>query len=83
MPADCIVIESDELQTDESNITGESDYVKKAVLGQPKTNPFLLSDSMIVLGQAKAVVCAVGTLTQTGEVEEKLFADEEEGTPLQ
>lgn len=38
---------------------------------------------MVVLGKGTAVVCAVGILTQTGEVEEKLFADEAEGTPLQ
>ena len=38
---------------------------------------------MVVLGKGTAVICAVGTNTQTGEVEEKLFADETEGTPLQ
>ncbi len=37
---------------------------------------------MVVLGKGTAVVCAVGIMTQTGEVEEKLFEDEEEGTPL-
>ncbi len=69
MPADCLVIESDELKTDESNITGESEHVKKAALdsGQ-RGNPFLLADSMVELGKGKAVVCAVGTMTQTGEV---------------
>jgi Ca2+-transporting ATPase len=78
VPADCLVIESDELQTDESNITGESDFVKKSI----DQDPFLLGDSMVTLGKATVIVCAVGTRTQTGEVEEKLFADEEEGTPL-
>ena len=38
---------------------------------------------MIVMGKGTAIVCAVGTKTQTGEVEEKLFVDESEGTPLQ
>lgn len=38
---------------------------------------------MVVLGKATAVVCAVGRLTQGGEVEEKIFTDEVEGTPLQ
>jgi Ca2+ transporting ATPase len=83
VPCDCLIIESDELQTDESNITGESDHVKKAPLGIKNQNPILLGDSMIVLGKGTAVVCAVGILTQTGEVEERLFADETEGTPLQ
>lgn len=38
---------------------------------------------MVVLGKGTAVVCAVGENTQTGEVEEKLFEDDDEGTPLQ
>jgi P-type E1-E2 ATPase len=38
---------------------------------------------MVVLGKATAVVCAVGRMTQGGEVEEKIFTDEVEGTPLQ
>jgi hypothetical protein len=37
---------------------------------------------MVELGKGKAVVCAVGRMTQTGEVEEKLFKDDDEGTPL-
>lgn len=72
------MIESDELKTDESNQTGESDHVKKS----PQGDPFLLGDSMVVLGKATAVVCAVGRMTQGGEVEEKIFTDEVEGTPL-
>jgi magnesium-transporting ATPase (P-type) len=85
VPADCLIIESDELQADESNQTGESDYVKKAPIGAKgieNPNPFLLGDSMIVLGKGTAVVCAVGTTTQSGEVEEKLFVDDDEATPL-
>ena len=46
MPADCLIVTSDELQTDESNITGESDYLKKAAIGaSDKPDPILLSDS--------------------------------------
>jgi magnesium-transporting ATPase (P-type) len=63
MPADCILIEGEELKTDESNITGESDHVKKFAYGSKYGNPFLLGDSMIVLGKGTAVVCAVGTNT--------------------
>ena len=77
------MIESDELKTDESNNTGESDHVKKGPLDSKDGDPFLLGDSMIVLGKATALVCAVGKLTQAGEVEEKIFTDEVEGTPLQ
>ena len=45
-------------------------------------NPFLLGSSMVVLGKGAAVVCVVGSHTITGEVEEKLFADDDESTPL-
>lgn len=38
---------------------------------------------MVVLGKGRGVVCCVGLNTQTGEVEEKLFDDDDEGTPLQ
>jgi magnesium-transporting ATPase (P-type) len=57
------LIEGDEIKADESNITGESDHLKKIPLGQKHANPFLLGDSMIVLGKGTAVVCAVGTNT--------------------
>ena len=79
-----MLIEADEFETDESNITGESEHVKKYPLEEKKhvPNPFLLGDSMVVLGKGTAVVCCVGQNTQTGEVEEKLFEDDAEGTPL-
>lgn len=86
IPADCLMIEGDELKTDESNITGESEHIKKFPLVEKSLhppNPFLLADSMVELGKATAVVCCVGQNTQTGEVEEKLFEDDDEGTPLQ
>ena len=85
IPADCLLIEGDEFETDESQITGESDHVKKFPLNDKSShipNPFLLADSMVVLGKGTAVVCCVGMNTQTGEAEEKLFEDEDEDTPL-
>lgn len=66
IPADCLLIESDELQTDESSITGESEHIKKFPLSEKAKhipNPFLLNDSMVVLGKGTAVVCAVGVNT--------------------
>jgi len=54
------------MQTDESSITGESDHIKKIPLLEKSKhipNPFLLNDSMVVLGKGTAVVCAVGTNT--------------------
>lgn len=39
LPADGILIQSNDLKMDESSLTGESDHVKKS----EKTNPFVLS----------------------------------------
>lgn len=36
MPADCLLIEGDELTCDESNITGESEHLKKFALDDKK-----------------------------------------------
>lgn len=90
VPADCLLIEGDELQADESNITGESAHIKKEPFnGNGNGNnkvvpcPFLIGDSMLVMGKGTAVVCCVGANTYTGEVEQKLFEDDTEGTPLQ
>ena len=66
IPADCLLIESDEFQTDESNITGESEHLKKSPFienSNPPNDPFLLADSMVVNGKGVAVVCCVGTHT--------------------
>jgi len=88
LPADAVVIEADHMQVDESNITGESKHLRKETLKEDMSNaatanPFLLEGSMVVLGEGKAVVCAVGESTQNANVEEKLFEDDDEATPLQ
>ena len=87
VPADCLLIEGEDFKADESNITGESDHLRKNPFSIDSNgnipDPFLLSGSMVVLGKGTALVCAVGMHTRTGEAEEKLFVDEDEGTPLQ
>ena len=63
VPADCLLIEGDEVRTDESNITGESDHLKKSPYTEGEESPsdaFLLADSMIVNGKGLALVCCVG-----------------------
>ena len=63
IPADCLLIEGDELKTDESNITGESEHLKKTPYvenAQVPGEPFLLADSMVVNGKGIALVCCVG-----------------------
>ncbi|XP_053213285.1 plasma membrane calcium-transporting ATPase 2-like [Panonychus citri] len=62
IPADGIVIQSNDLKIDESSITGESDHVIKS----PETDPFLLSGTHVMEGSGKMVVTAVGINSQTG-----------------
>jgi P-type Ca2+ transporter type 2B len=44
LPADGIVLQSNDLKVDESSLTGESDHVKKG----ETTNPVLLSGKTLV-----------------------------------
>lgn len=62
IPADGVLIQSNDLKLDESSLTGESDYVKKA----PTTDPMLLSGTNVMEGSGKMVVTAVGVNSQAG-----------------
>ena len=86
VPADCIIVEAQDLSVDESFYnTGENKAIKKQHADDSNysqgADPFLLSNSFIVTGAAKAVVCAVGKYSRRGIHDEKL--DTETKTPLQ
>lgn len=61
LPADGIVIQSNDLKTDESSLTGESDLIKKG-----PNNIMLLSGTHVMEGSGKMVVTAVGVNSQSG-----------------
>ncbi|KAG8199832.1 hypothetical protein JTE90_000919 [Oedothorax gibbosus] len=62
LPADGLVIQSNDLKIDESSLTGESDHVKKS----ESTDPILLSGTHVMEGSGKMVVVAVGVNSQAG-----------------
>ncbi|BFZ10933.1 hypothetical protein BsWGS_13969 [Bradybaena similaris] len=62
LPADGIVIQSNDLKVDESSLTGESDHVKKG----DTSDPMLLSGTHVMEGSGKMIVTAVGPNSQTG-----------------
>ncbi|KAL3078827.1 hypothetical protein niasHS_014609 [Heterodera schachtii] len=62
IPADGILLQSNDLKVDESSLTGESDHVSKSVYA----DPVLLSGTYAMEGSAKMVVVAVGVHSQTG-----------------
>lgn len=76
VPADLELIEAKRLSCDESNLTGESEAVKKDV------NDALYMDSNILSGNGVGVVKAIGMQTEIGRIANVVQEDDEE-TPLQ
>uniref|UniRef100_A0AC35GDQ2 Cation-transporting P-type ATPase N-terminal domain-containing protein n=1 Tax=Panagrolaimus sp. PS1159 TaxID=55785 RepID=A0AC35GDQ2_9BILA len=62
LPADGIIIQSNDLKIDESSLTGESDLIKKSV----ENDPMLLSGTNVMEGSGRMLVTAVGIHSQTG-----------------
>ena len=75
VPADMELIEAKRLSCDESNLTGESEAVKKDV------NDTLYMDSNILSGNGVGVVKAIGMQTEIGRIANVVQEDDEE-TPL-
>ena len=74
IPADCIVIESNELHTNEASLTGESYPVRKAVGTLPETTELAKRDNSlwegasIVSGTGSALVINTGINTLFGDI---------------
>ncbi|XP_044257154.1 plasma membrane calcium-transporting ATPase 2 isoform X2 [Tribolium madens] len=62
LPADGILIQSNDLKVDESSLTGESDHVKKG----ENYDPMVLSGTHVMEGSGKMLVTAVGVNSQAG-----------------
>ncbi|XP_058801583.1 plasma membrane calcium-transporting ATPase 2 isoform X2 [Phymastichus coffea] len=62
LPADGILIQSNDLKIDESSLTGESDHVKKG----EAFDPMVLSGTHVMEGSGKMLVTAVGVNSQAG-----------------
>ena len=86
VPADCIIVASDELTTNESELTGECEALEKEVLTKENLKynpcPFLLQGSLVETGSGTAVVLAVGDNTMQGKAGLSMNIEEEQ-TPLQ
>ena len=74
LPADGVVIQSNDLKIDESSLTGESDHVKKGA----DCDPMVLSGTHVMEGSGKVVVTAVGINSQAGIIFALLGAVEEQ-----
>jgi Ca2+-transporting ATPase len=90
VPADLRLIEVEEMQADESTITGESLTVEKqsTTLGDTKLAlgdrlNLAFKSSLITRGRGKGVVVACGTDTEIGHIAEMLQGEATVKTPLQ
>lgn len=89
VPADARILESANLRTDESTLTGESAAVEKdaapveiaAPLAERRSMLFL--GTIVVAGRASAIVTATGERTQIGHIGQLVAAADEGQTPLQ
>jgi magnesium-transporting ATPase (P-type) len=76
VPADCILFDSFEVACDESLFSGNKRLVSKSTLTDSNLidnpNPFLFSNSLVMQGQGKALVCCVGDNTCIGAKKEKM-----------
>ena len=90
VPADCRIIECNDLKCDESALTGESVGVEKdagAIRGNKVTlsamKNTLFNSTFVVRGNAQAVVTATGMNTEMGKIAAMLEEEKGTGTPLE
>ena len=90
VPADLRLIESINLKTDESSLTGESlpveknaDIVFSEEVGVGDRVNMAYSGTPIVYGRGEGVVVLTGMKTETGKIAKMLSSDEDSTTPLQ
>ena len=89
VPADCRLLHAQDLQCDESALTGESNAVEKvtgcseerASIGDRKS--MVYSSSFVIRGQAKAVVVETGRNTEIGKIAGMLAETKPLKTPLE
>ncbi|MAF36621.1 ATPase [archaeon] len=89
VPADARLFKVDELEINESSLTGESSLVKKTTknvavgtnVGDRKGMVF--QGTGIAAGRGQAIVCETGSTTELGKISKLLHTTEERKTPLQ
>jgi Ca2+-transporting ATPase len=79
VPADSVVIDNNEISSNESGLTGEPKDMRKSKRG----DPFLLSSCLLTEGEGcRAMVVGIGMNSQWGKIKANLVTDNL-NTPLQ
>ncbi len=90
VPADCRLLESTNLRTQEAAFTGESESIEKHIasiegedlpLGDRRNMAFM--GTVVTYGRGKGVVISTGMATQLGQIADSIQSVESEQTPLQ
>ncbi len=80
VPADGLILQSNDFSVNESILTGESFSVPKNETSENKT---VYQGTIVASGLAICIVTAIGNTTQLGKIGKSLGSIEEEKTPLQ
>ena len=89
VPADCVLLETNNFYADESMLTGESEPVNKTNGSESDTDNSLnrrciaYSGTVITGGNAKGLVIATGKNSQMGNISTMISQAENQQTPLQ
>ncbi len=90
IPADLRIIESVNLKSQESALTGESvpvdkisDTIEDENVGIGDRKNLLFSSSLVTYGRGKGIVVETGMKTEVGKIAEMINETEDEETPLQ
>ena len=90
VPADCRIIESNNLKIEESSLTGETEPVEKidgeitkenTSIGDMKNIAFMAT--VVVNGHGTAIVTETGMNTKVGKIANMMIQDESPETPIQ
>ncbi|MBV9047089.1 MAG: HAD-IC family P-type ATPase, partial [Solirubrobacterales bacterium] len=82
VPADARLIAADDLEVDEAALTGESMPVPKAAHGGTDASRVVLEGSDVTVGNARALVVAVGSGTRMGATAAAIALEETRESPL-
>ncbi len=82
VPADARLIAADDLEVDEAALTGESMPVPKAAHGGTDASRVVLEGSDVTVGNARALVVAVGSGTRIGATAGAIALEETRESPL-